>query len=251
MSEFVDDPKKVDVTYARQYDKLATGFVSILPRRAIIAEIGCGRGQLTVPLAQLLPRSRFELVDVFSGPYAGTLRQLERAVIRAKLKGRVKVHNSDFLDWMWDESSGKYSALISSEFLPEIDSYELKMFLPECYRVIRRGGSTIHSFLSPMPRNPRQKLLIEADTDPRWTETPPKEWFSPKPALVISTLKQAGFRNVRLERIKSNLIIKSRAAKELLKTWSVKRSFWKKYENRLAKDGLEIPDWIIISGSKS
>lgn len=251
MLEVVDDPKEVDAAYARQYDKLATVFASILPSRGMIAEIGSGKGQLTIPLAKLRPRSRFELVDSFSGPYAGTLRQLKQAVTREKLRGRVKVHNSDFLDWISYEYSDKYSAIISSEFLPEISSYELKMFLPQCYRVLRRGGSTIHSFLSPTPRNPRQRLLMQADADPRWTKTPPKEWFSPKPTLVISALKRMGFRSVRLRRIKSNLTTKSDAAKELLRTWDVRDSFWKRYESRLVKDGLEIPDWIIISGSKS
>src|SRR5882762_7429596 len=37
---------------------------------------------------------------------------------------------------------------MSSELLPEIDSYELSMFVSECYRVVTPGALTVHSFLS-------------------------------------------------------------------------------------------------------
>ena len=249
--EIVDDPKKVDGAYAHQYDNLAREFKALLPSRAFLAEVGCGKGQLTIPLAKLHTKYRFDLVDTFAGPYAGTLRELKQGLLHARLKQRVRIHEMDYLDWISDEFSDKYTAVISSEFLPEIDSYELKMFIPEVYRVLRRGGRTIHSYLSSTPRNSRQRLLIEADSDPAWTKTPPKEWFSPKPHLVMSKLKQAGFENVRIKRAKSNLIIRSQAVQEIPETWDIKRSFWKKYRDRLVKDGLELPDWIIISGSKS
>ena len=251
MLETIDDPKKVFAAYARQYDYLAREFKALLPTSGLFAEVGTGKGQLTIPLANLRPKYRFEVVDNFSGPYAGTLRELKRALLQAKLKHRVKVHKKDYLDWISEEFSDKYTAVISSEFLPETNLHELRMFLSECYRVLRQGGRIIHSYLSPTPRNARQKLLIEADSDPVWTKTPPREWFSPKPSLVVSELRRAGFRNVRVKRIKSNLVIRAAAAESLLESWDVKRSFWNMYRRRLVKYGLEIPDWIMISCSKS
>jgi cyclopropane fatty-acyl-phospholipid synthase-like methyltransferase len=249
--QVVDDPRRVDDAYARQYENLAREFASLASgRKGILAEIGCGKGQLTIPLAKLLPRHRFNVVDTFTGAYSETLSQLKRALFRAKLKARVKVHTADYLDWLWEEFSDKYAGVISSEFLPEIDSYELSMFLSECYRVLRPAGITIHSFLSPTPGNSRQRLLIEADTNPIWTKTPPKEWFSPKPTLVASKLMRAGFRGVRVKRVKSNLVIRAGAAKELLRSWDVRSSFWKTYNTHLVRAGLEIPDWLMISGLK-
>lgn len=252
MAEVIDDPKSAKAAYSRQYEKLSQEFARVIsPRRGMVAEIGCGRGQLTVPLANLLPRVRFQAVDTFAGAYAGTMPELSKALLRAGLKGRVKVYKSDYLDWLWEEYSDRYVAIVSSEFLPEIDSYELSRFMSECFRVLRRGGVTIHSFLSSTPRNNRQRLLIEADSDPRWTETPPKEWFSPKSSQVVSVLRRAEFRNVGVKRIKSNLIIRAKAAQQLLESWDVRRSFWKKYNTRLETNGLEVPDWMIVWARKS
>jgi SAM-dependent methyltransferase len=251
LTEAIDDPREVEQAFTRQYEKLAREFSHLIQsKRGILAEIGCGRGQLTIPLAKLLPDTRFRVVDTFTGAYMGTLRKLNKALLRARLKNRVKVYRADYLAWFWDQYSDSYARVISSEFLPEIDSYELSMFLSECYRVVRPGGLAAHSFLSGTPRNNRQKLLIEADSNPIWTRTPPKEWFSPRATFVVSRLRRAGFGNMQVWRVKSNLIIRGGAAKELLRSWDVRRSFWKKYKTRLVRAGLEIPDWLIISGFK-
>src|SRR6266581_2022524 len=249
MVQVVDDPKKVENAYAHQYENLASEIANLVPTKGgILAEIGCAEGRLTIPLAKLLPRHRFNVVDTFAGPYSGTLGRLNKALVRAKLKSKVKVNVADYLDWLWEEFSDKYVGVISSEFLPEIDSYELSMFLSECHRVLRPSGLTVHSFLSPIARNRRQRLMIEADSNPKWTKTPPKEWFSPKPALVVSELRRAGFRNIRNEKIESNLVIKGDAVRSFLHSWDVRVAFWKTYKLQLENEGLEIPDWVILSG---
>jgi ubiquinone/menaquinone biosynthesis C-methylase UbiE len=249
--QIIDDPRKVENAYDHQYKNLARKIANlVLAKSGILAEIGGGKGQLTLPLAKLLPRLQFIVVDTFSGAYSGSLRQLNGALSGAGLTSRVKVHIADYLDWMWEEFSDKYVGTISSEFLPEIDSYEAPMFLSECYRVLRPGGITIHSFLSPTPRNPRQKLLIEADTNPIWTKTPPKEWFSPKPTYVVSKLMRTGFRDIHVERMKSNLTIRGEAVKAFLHSWEVRSAFWKAHKVELARKGLEVPDWVIVSGRK-
>src|SRR5438552_17722657 len=101
------------------------------------------------------------------------------------------------------------------------------MLLSEWYRVARPGGLTVHSFLSPIARNRRQRLLIDADSNPKWTRTPPKEWFSPKPALVMSELRRTAFRNLHVEKITSNLIIKADAVGNFLHSWAAQGSFRK------------------------
>ena len=151
---------------------------------------------------------------------------------------------------MSNQQNSKYDAIISSEFLPEIDSKSMRGFFVESYRVLKAGGTTIHSFLSPKPRNGRQRRLIEADSDPRWTKTPPTEWFSPPPRLVLEYLRLAGFKRPMRARLRSGLVIRSTAARELLKDWDIRQFYWQAHRGVLEKEGLEIPDWLVISACK-
>ena len=117
MIRVVDNPKKVEDAYARQYENLASEIANlVLTRRGILAEIGCGEGRLTIPLAKLLPRHRFNVVDTFTGAYSGALGRLNQALFVAKLKSRVKVNVADYLDWLWEEFSDKYAGVISMSF---------------------------------------------------------------------------------------------------------------------------------------
>ena len=50
--------------------------------------------------------------------------------------------------------------------------------------------------------------------------------------------------------MKSGLVIRSKAAKQLLKDWDIRRFYWKIHSETLENDGLEIPDWIIVGGVK-
>jgi len=110
MLQIVDDPRKVEDAYARQYDDLAGKVASLVSSRSgIIAEVGCGRGQLTIPLAKLLPRHRFNVVDKFTGAYSRTLTLLNKALSRAKLTRRIKVHKADYLDWLREEFPNPFS----------------------------------------------------------------------------------------------------------------------------------------------
>jgi cyclopropane fatty-acyl-phospholipid synthase-like methyltransferase len=164
-------------------------------------------------------------------------------------RSRIRIVASDYRYWLSSQMDAEFDAIVSSEFLPEIDSEGMRSFFDECYRVLRRRGITIHSFLSAQPKNARQRRLLEADSDPEWTKTPPLEWFSPSDRLVIDYLKLAGFRRVRKFRLRSGLTIRSDAARQLLKDWDVRRSYWLSHRKEVEEEGLEIPDWIIVQGT--
>ena len=113
MVQIVDDPRNVEGQYAHQYENLARKVADLLPTgNGVLAEIGGVEGQLTVPLAKSWTGSL--------GAYSGTFSQLNKALSRAKLTSRVKVHKADYLDWLWEEFSNTYLGLMSSELLPEI-----------------------------------------------------------------------------------------------------------------------------------
>jgi 2-polyprenyl-3-methyl-5-hydroxy-6-metoxy-1,4-benzoquinol methylase len=251
--QILTDPSEVAAAWSTQYEKLAQTFANILGKKnRKIAEIGCGSGTLTIPLAKHAANAQFVLVDRFVGSvYSQNYGALLSNLKRAKLIGRACIVVSDHLKWITTQLDETYDAVISSEFLPEVDSAETRQFIRECYRLLRPRGVAVHSFLSPIPRNIRQKLLITADSNPAWTNTPPKEWFSPKPQLVIRELRESGFHQIRRKVIRSNLVIKADAARSQLKRWEIKDSFFKAHEKLLNTHGFEIPDWIIISAVKS
>ncbi len=247
----VSNPKKLDEAWSLQYEMLAEQFAALVPPGDVpLVEIGCGSGQLTVPLARLIGGRGLVGVDRYAGPYVNSREKLMAAVARHGLEGSVRVILAYGLKWLSDQRDGQYEAVISSEFLPELSSYEVESFFSDCYRVLKPGGVTIHSFLSPKPRNPRQKLVIDADSDTRWTRFPPKEWFSPPPRLAAAQLRKAGFREPQTIALKSGLTVRAAAARALLLRWGVREGFWDFHRKKLTKGGLEIPDWIVMTGRK-
>jgi cyclopropane fatty-acyl-phospholipid synthase-like methyltransferase len=254
-AEILTDPSEVEAAWSKQYDRLAGIFADIVGKKnRRIAEIGCGGGQLTISLAKRAASAQFVLVDRFAdtrtGSYSKNYKALVSNLKKAKLRERARIVVSDYLKWITTQDDETYDAVISSEFLPEIDSAEVGHFVRECYRLLKTRGVTAHSFLSPIPRNSRQRLVITADSNPVWTRTPPKEWFSPRPELVIKELRESGFQRIRKSMIRSHLIMKADAAKSGLRSWEVKASFYETHKKQLNKSGLEIPDWVIIWGVK-
>jgi cyclopropane fatty-acyl-phospholipid synthase-like methyltransferase len=248
----VTDPSVLEVVWSKQYEKLARVFAGVLGRkRQRVVEIGCGRGQLTIPLGRRSRKLRFVLIDKFVGTnYSKNRKALVSNLQRAGLIDRIQIIISDYMKWISTQDDDTYGAAISSEFIPELNSDETHEFIQECYRILKPDGVTIHSFLSPTPKNPGQKLLITADSNHLWTRTPPKEWFSPPPELVVGELRRSGFHDIRRVTLRSLLIMKADAAKSWLKSAEVKASFYETHERLLNASGLEVPDWIIVLGIK-
>lgn len=250
--ERISDPVLLGKVWSARYESLARVFAEIIgPEASEVVELGCGRGQLTIPLARLIPSSRIVAVDGFLGPYHAWKQRLKAALKSASLEDRVKVVTSDCWRWFEREPSSCHDVLLSSELFPEFDSGELRRFMSEAFRVLRARGLIISSFLSPHGNNPRQRLFIEADSEPRWTKYPPKEWFSPPPELVGRELRRAGFAKIRVRVVPTHVKFVRRAAIKSLRRWGVRPAFTKMYERKLNEDGLESPDWILVEATKA
>jgi len=215
-----------------------------------ILEVGCGRGQITIPLAERFPGAKITAVDRYRGPYSEDRDQLAARLARAGAACRVRVIRADALEWIYHRKLSQFDMVLSSEFLPELDAEQMTGFFEGCLRVLRPGGLTAHLFLSPKARNARQRLVIDADSDPRWTRYPPRQWFSPPPLQAVQNLTAAGFVATRAQRQLGGLAVRAGAARRLLKQWGVRPVFEKVYEGRIQKDGLELPDWIIVHGTR-
>ena len=245
-------PAAFKAAWSEQYRSVAKRVASLLPgKEGRIVELGGGRGQLSIPLMQLAPSFQVVVVDTYAGRY---LRDRQRLLLSAHsldLEDRITAIRGDALSWLRMQPVGGLDAIVSSEMLPEITSSELSGFFAECHRCLRPGGATVHVFLSPVARNKRQALLIEADSDPRWTSHPPEEWFSPPPRLIVREMKTAGFRIVKMGKIRSGLVARHFAARQILEDFAVQPGFWKAHRDFLTSRGLEIPDWVIASGKKA
>lgn len=251
-TEYISDPDLLYRAWSARYHGLALTFAEIIGSHATkIVELGCGRGQLTVPLARLVPSSTIVAVDEFQGPYRAWNKRLKAALRGARLEDRVKVVVSDCSRWLRKQPPSAYDAVLSSELFPEFDSDELKRFISEAHRVLQPRGLTVNSFLSPHGSNPRQRLFIEADSEPKWTKRPPKEWFSPPPVLVRRELRRAGVAKIRTRTVQTRIRFTGRAVSTSLQSWGVRRAFLKLHQKRLSEDGLESPDWIVIEATKS
>ncbi len=235
-----------------EYARLARAVArSMRPTLSKMVEVGGGEGAFTVPLALALPATRLIVIDRDKAPYTSGQKRLVRALRRHALLGRVRVVIGDARCDLHRVVLGRRpQAVISCEFLSELTSAEMTGFFEACARVLAVGGVTAHLFLAPAPRNASQRLTIEADTDPRWTRHPPRQWFSPTPEMVAASLTQCGFRRVRLQVLPGRIRMVGQAAKAQLRAWGVRETFIREHRRLLDGNGLELPDWMILSASR-
>ncbi len=84
-------------SWKQQYQRLAAKFAGNLHEgRGVLVEVGCGRGQLTLPLAKLIPHWTVRTVDNFAGPYSAAHRSFITALSRQRLKHRIQVMVADY-----------------------------------------------------------------------------------------------------------------------------------------------------------
>ncbi|TMI32323.1 hypothetical protein E6H29_02415 [Candidatus Bathyarchaeota archaeon] len=95
----VSEPKELAIVWRQQYENLAREFARLLGKGGTVVEIGCGRGQLTIPLAKLV-KSRLLTVDSFARPYSPAYRSPRHTLSREKLKGRISLFKEDYRDFL-------------------------------------------------------------------------------------------------------------------------------------------------------
>jgi SAM-dependent methyltransferase len=244
-------PDRVEAAWRALHERLVNwmaGYLPAAPRR--ILEVGCGRGQITIPLAERFSETSITAVDRFGGAYRRDRAALVDRLARSPAVDRVRVVRSDARKWLSRATAAGTDIVLSSEFLPELDAGPMAEFLKGCFRVTRPGGTTAHLFLSPYAHNARQRLVIEADSNPRWSRQPSHRWFSPSPSRTLRNLTAAGFVGSRVLRRPGGLRARGKAASILLRQWGVRPAFERFYDSRLRTAGLELPDWILAIGTR-
>jgi len=231
--------------WSQAYDSIADAMVKNLRlsgRRCRILEVGAGRGQLTVPLARMIPREWWlYTVDSYQGPYRRDFRVLKRVLRSEKLMTRViplvgdARNPSRFGD-------GSFDIIVSNELFCELKRPELTMASKGFFRVLKKGGRMAHGNLSPTPRSSSQRLLIEMDSSPKWSTSPARGgWFSPTPTEVASIFHETGFTALRTILVKMNIHYRGEEAMQQLRIWHARPSFLRKHSRTIGRRGLDIP----------
>ncbi|MGD2247264.1 MAG: class I SAM-dependent methyltransferase [Candidatus Methanofastidiosia archaeon] len=206
---------------------------------SIILEIGCGGGNLTGPLYDLLDSSVYIGVDLYSGVYVGSLSDMK--------KRKVHIMRGDVTQL--GMSTESIECVFGNELLCELTREDTLSSIKEVFRVLKKGGMFVHGVLSPYPANKAQEMVILADSyseDPLYT----KEWFSPPADELAGMFYETGFFNIGILYFTETITFLGESAVNHVKSWHTNPEFFEKYEKDLLKYGLEYPMTQVIYGRK-
>jgi ubiquinone/menaquinone biosynthesis C-methylase UbiE len=236
----------LEEAFQRMYERVVSLLVQNLDykRASVILEAGCGKGQLTVPLARRTRKTgkniRIIALDTSVGPYRGHLNVLKKNLRKEKLQDLVVPVLADVRN-MKSVHNESVDILLSHELLCDLDRRGLEKAMREFYRVLKPGGQMAHAELSPVPENEAQELLIEADANSLETSEPRPEWFSPFSDEVAAIMHKTGFKNVNVGYFETEIRMKYETAIATLRQWKIAPAFIKNRSGDIRKFGLEFP----------
>lgn len=228
------------------YDRLADFFIDNLKlnEASVILEAGCGRGQLTIPLAKKAKEIMrdFEIIafDASAGPYEHALDVLKEKVMKESLEKFIVTIEGDVRN-MKAIDGESVDVVISNELFCDLGREGLEKALDEFYRILKLDGQMAHGELSPVPENAAQKLLIEADSYSLETLTPEYEWFSPFSDEVAAIMHKVGFKEIMVKYFETRVRLSFSDGVKQLREWNINPAFIEKRVDDLKKHGLEFP----------
>ncbi|OLD02681.1 hypothetical protein AUG19_05400 [archaeon 13_1_20CM_2_54_9] len=231
------------------YARLAEHFLQqfgVKPLRRVV-EAGCGKGQLTIPLAKRLLRSVSVIaVDSSTGPYEGSFEILESKLRSNGLERRVRPIRSDLRNMKTMAREG-VDVVISNELLCDIKTeIQLLKTFKEFHRILRPGGMMVHGEWASSPENEAQRIVIRADS-PEGTDTPGRFW---NPDRLSGLAREAGFRAVSVSYFETTMKFSYSSALSELRSWGVRESFLRRNDRLLRQYGIELPFEHLIKCQK-
>jgi ubiquinone/menaquinone biosynthesis C-methylase UbiE len=229
------------------YERLATFLVENLDFQDVstILEVGCGKGQLTIPFVRKLMgiKSGFRILalDLSAGPYIGRLNILKNRLRDERLGEWVTPVNADVrhMDAVADQS---VDLVVSNETLGELDRNGLETALREFYRVLKDSRQMVHGELVQAFGNDAQRLMIEANLHSLETSLPRPEWVSPCSDEVAALLHKIGFIDITVRYFETEVKFTDlNVALGKLKEWHVDPAFIREHLEDVKRYGLEYP----------
>ncbi len=237
----VRDPEKIPAAYREYYARLARHFKAEIEREDFntILEVGCGNGQLTLPLLRILPgKVRMFAADSFKKPYSGWLQELEEQVREAGLETRVRFVEADATK-LDDLRNNSVDVLVSNELLCDlVPRVKLRNAVLEFRRVLKPHGIMVHGEWS--STHPRNSGHFKAKHSPSWN-----------PDELQSLMWTEGFGDFRVTYFDTTIKFTKTAALEELSSWGASPRFLRKHENALRKSGVKLPFEHVISSRKA
>ncbi len=225
--------------WSRGYTRLAAKIASLINvnDEDVVVELGCGVGQLTIPLANIIT-GRICAVDRDQMRVA----ELERRIAGSELANRVNAFVWDSIDKM---ECGTADAVVSNFVLGWMSVEEAEGILELLGGVLKSNGRIVLSDFSPVAIKPAQRFAIEQG-QPDKNENPSVRWWTPEE--VVRVLYESGYSDISVSCFDWNMKLGYNLALEQLERWDAKKGYAASVDSELRLIGMELPQSFIVSG---
>ena len=235
------NPQDLERAWSLYYTRLAEHFAFKIDKRklSVVLEAGCGKGQLTIPLARMMPEKvKMIAVDSSRGPYKGWLGELEERLEDEGLGERVRVIKADVRRRIKGVLEGSVDLVVSNELLCDLPyDRELENALREFRRILRPNGLMIHGEWSSFPAVEPQSFLV-------------KHWPSWSPDQLFPIMRKWGFHGFEASYFDTTIHFGYENAVGELRAWGADGRFLKHHEGILKHEGLDLPFEHVIRSQK-
>lgn len=228
--------------WQRGYNRLAAHLAGLLPEseNATLLELGCGRGQLTVPLALKL-KGRLLAIDSSAENITELRKELKARNLQDRVTARVGVAEGLQL------APQSIDAALSNFFLGWLDKEKAKEVMNRLHIVLKKGGLMVHCDFLPFPETPAQAIAIEQGKEENNLNPSPRWWG---PEEICEIIKWAGFADINVSYFDWNIKFDYEMAVGQLERWEARPEFIRAKEKDLKTHGMELPKSFIITARK-
>lgn len=232
----------LSMIWSKGYDRLAMRLATMIPNTpdSIMLEMGCGRGQLTIPLASSL-KGKLIAVDRSKRD----VEMLEEALRERGLDGRVETMAVDACDIELED--GVVDVAVSNFFFGWIDEGKARSLIQWLGRVLKEGGVMLHSDFLPKAKNQSQAVAIEQGMAMN-NQDPSVKWWTPEELCTV--IKSEGFLDVKDSSFDWRIKFDYHMAARQLERWGAKKDFISRKEGVLKAHGMELPKSYIVQARK-
>lgn len=122
-------------------------YLPLLKKRAVVADLGCGRGELL----EVLRRANVEALGVELHPQQAQ---------RCRDKG-LHVEPADFMNWLPAQTDGAYGAITALQVVEHLHLSDVHRLMSEAFRVLRPGGLILLETVNPHSADAMEWFYID------------------------------------------------------------------------------------------